>query len=67
MRCPATRVIMLSVFNTPEYIKRALDAGASGYVLKDLIVTDLLAAIRAVYKGKRYFSLPIADVAKQYT
>jgi two-component system, NarL family, nitrate/nitrite response regulator NarL len=62
----AARVIILSIYDSPVFIKSALDAGASGYVLKDHIANDLLAAIRAIHRGKRYFSLRIAEVAKQY-
>lgn len=61
-----TRVIILSIYDAPTLIKAALEAGASGYVLKDLIANDLLAAIRAADQGNRYFSLRIAEVASHY-
>ncbi|HSL44643.1 MAG TPA: response regulator transcription factor [Anaerolineales bacterium] len=65
-RCRSTRVMMLSIFDQPEYIQRALDVGAVGYVLKDRVFQDLLAAIRALYQGGQYFSNGIASIAQHY-
>jgi DNA-binding NarL/FixJ family response regulator len=67
LSCPITRVIILSIYNSSDFVQRALNAGAFGYVLKELIATDLVAAIRTIYQGKRYFSLPIAEIAKRYS
>jgi DNA-binding NarL/FixJ family response regulator len=63
---PQTRVLMLSGFNDAEYIRKSLEAGAVGYVLKDFVKKDLALAIHAVYKGHYYFSEQIAEVAKLY-
>ena len=63
---PLTHAIILSLYRSPVFIKAALDAGAVGYILKDFIANDLLAAIRAAYRGNRYFSLQIDKVARQY-
>ena len=49
--CPATRVIMLTTFGADEYVYRALRAGASGFLLKDLPPADLLNAIGVVAGG----------------
>lgn len=65
-QCRHTRVMMLSIFDHKEYVQRALDVGAVGYVLKETIGHDLLAAIRALYRGGRYFSHKIAAIARQY-
>jgi DNA-binding NarL/FixJ family response regulator len=65
-RCPLTRVMMLSMFDSPEYVQRALEVGALGFVLKDTVGEDLLAAIRALFKGSRYFSQKIADIAEKF-
>lgn len=46
-----TRVIVLTTFDPDEYIYRALRAGASGFVLKDIPPQDLVAAVRAVADG----------------
>jgi DNA-binding NarL/FixJ family response regulator len=65
-RCRFTRVMMLSIFDNPEYVQRAVEVGALGFVLKDMIGKDLLAAIRALHMGKRYFSQKIAEIAEKY-
>jgi DNA-binding NarL/FixJ family response regulator len=64
--CPYTRILMLSIPDKREYVKRALQVGAGGYVLKEAIRKDLLAAIHAVYRGSHYFSDKIAVVAEAY-
>jgi DNA-binding NarL/FixJ family response regulator len=48
---PATSVIMLTMYENPEYLFEAVKAGASGYVLKDVAGPDLLAAIHTVVEG----------------
>ena len=63
---PNTRVLMLSGHNDPNYIRHALEVGASGYVLKEAIVSEILEAIRSVYGGSRYFCREIADKASLY-
>ena len=54
--CEHTKVAILSMHHTTEYIQRALEAGAVGYLLKDSAGAELVAAIRAVNDGKRYIS-----------
>lgn len=53
---PQTRVIILSAFSSPEYITKALKAGASGYVLKESAPTELQMAISAAMSGGSYLS-----------
>ena len=65
-RCQFTRVMMLSLFDTPQHIQRALEVGASGNILKDTVGLELLAAVRALYGGKRYFSLKISEIVEKY-
>jgi CheY-like chemotaxis protein len=65
-QCPDTRVMMFSMFDNPKYIYRSLEVGAFGYVLKDATGNDVVATIRALKKGNRYFSQHIAGIAKQY-
>ena len=48
---PATRVVMLTTFDLDAYVFEALRAGASGFLLKDAPVDDLLAAVRIVAEG----------------
>lgn len=64
--CRHTRVMMLSILDNPEYVQRALDVGALGFVLKDMIGKDLMAAIQALARGKAYFSQKIAEIAHAY-
>jgi two-component system, NarL family, response regulator NreC len=49
-------VIILSMYSDEEYVIRALEAGAKGYLLKDSAEPDLLRAVRAVARQKTYFS-----------
>ncbi len=55
-RCPELRVLMFSMYDNPEYVQRALQAGARGYVLKDAAADELLAAIEAVRSGGTFLS-----------
>lgn len=63
---PRTRVLMLSGFNNDEYIRKSLQAGALGYVLKDFARHDLVLAIHTVHAGHYYFSEQIAEIARPY-
>jgi DNA-binding NarL/FixJ family response regulator len=54
--CAPAAVIILSMHDDESYIVRALNAGARGYLLKDSLKADLLAAINAVSQGHSYFS-----------
>lgn len=58
--CAHTKVTILSMHHTTEYIQRALEAGAAGYLLKDSAGAELVAAIRAVHNGQRYISKKVA-------
>lgn len=64
--CRLTRVIILSGFDAPEYVTRALEVGAKGYVLKDSAGTDLLEGIRTIHSGKHYFSHQIAEIGEKH-
>jgi DNA-binding NarL/FixJ family response regulator len=55
-KCPQTKIIMLSMHSTAEHVYRALEAGASAYVLKESAAAQLLTAINTVYAGGRYLS-----------
>ena len=50
---PQTRVIILTTFARAGYLRRALDAGAAGYLLKDAPASNLAAAVRRVHAGGR--------------
>lgn len=53
---PDIRVIMLSMHSSSEHLHRALNAGANGYLLKESAGEDIIAAVRAVHRGRRYLS-----------
>ena len=57
--CKNTKVAILSMHHTSEYLQRALKAGAQGYLLKDSAGAEVIAAIHALYEGKSYFSQKI--------
>lgn len=59
-RAPETRVIVLTIHKTDEYIHESLRAGANGYVLKDATHEELRAAIRTVLAGKTFLSPDIS-------
>ena len=61
-RDPKCRVIILSMYAEREYVRRALKAGASGYVVKRSAAKEVVDAIRAVFAGQRYLSPKVADV-----
>jgi len=52
--CPRTRVLVLTMHDDPGYLRQAIDAGASGYVLKRAADVELLTAIRTVHRGDAY-------------
>ncbi len=52
-RALATRVVIVTTFARAGYLRRALDAGVTGYLLKDRPATELADAIRAVHRGER--------------
>jgi DNA-binding NarL/FixJ family response regulator len=60
-REPGIRVIMLSMYSDPVHVCRALQAGATGYVVKKSAAKEVVDAIRAVHGGRRYLSKPLAD------
>lgn len=55
-RVPETRVLMLSMHSDEAYVTRALQAGATGYILKDAAGKDLLRAVELVAAGRSCFS-----------
>jgi len=53
-RAPDTRILILSMHDSPEYISSALAHGAMGYVLKDVPTDEIKLAIDTVMLGERY-------------
>jgi len=60
---PSPRVVILTTFARPGYLRRALDAGASGYMLKDAPSSRLADAIRRVHSGGRSIDPELAAEA----
>lgn len=59
---PAPRAIMLSMHCDESYVMRAINAGASAYLLKDATDEDLLPALDAVARGRSFFSPAVSDM-----
>jgi len=53
-RAPSTRILILSMHDSPEYIASALSHGAMGYVLKDVPTEEIKQAINTVMRGENY-------------
>jgi len=60
---PAVRTIILTTFARPGYLRRALDAGARGYLLKDRPASELAEAVRRVHRGLRVIDPDLAAEA----
>ena len=61
LKYPAVRIVMLSMHATAEYVYRAFEAGASGYLLKEMAVDEVISAVRIVHRGGRYLSPALAE------
>jgi two-component system, NarL family, response regulator NreC len=64
---PASRVLVLTMHDVPAYLRSALAAGASGYVVKSAADSELLSAIRGVYRGRTVLDPELAASALQNT
>jgi two-component system, NarL family, response regulator DesR len=60
---PEVRVVMLTTFNRPGYLRRAMEAGAAGFLLKDAPASELARAIRAAAAGERVVDPGLAAAA----
>jgi two-component system, NarL family, response regulator NreC len=65
LNCQETRLLVLTMHDDPAYLRSALAAGASGYLLKRAVDAELLAAIRAVHRGGTYVDPRLANVLVQ--
>jgi two-component system response regulator NreC len=63
--CRETRVLVLTMHDDPAYLRSALAAGASGYLLKRAVDAELIAAIRAVHRGGIFVDPRLAGVLVQ--
>ena len=60
--CPQTQVIILSMHSSPEHVFQALQAGARGYLLKEVAGNEVVQAVVVVNNGGRYLSQKINDL-----
>ena len=60
-QCPTTKILVLTVHKTEEYILATLKAGADGYVLKDATHSELMLAIECIFSGRSYLSPGISE------
>jgi len=60
--CGEVRVLVLTMHDDPAYLRSALAAGASGYLLKRAVDAELIAAIRAVHRGGVFVDPRLADI-----
>ncbi len=58
---PKSHIIVLSLHESEEYALRALEAGASAYVLKNSAIKELGPALQAIARGETYLSPPISS------
>jgi DNA-binding NarL/FixJ family response regulator len=57
---PDARILALTTYEGDAHIRRALEAGARGYLLKDMLLTDMIRAVRAVHQGERVIPNAVA-------
>ena len=62
---PKTRILVLTVHDELGYVRAASDAGAIGYVVKNVVDTELLAAIRAVAQGRSFMDSSVSLESRQ--
>lgn len=64
---PSVNVLMLSMHDDQDYVLGSLEAGASGYLLKDTSKEEFIKAIKTVHEGNKYFSSDVSEIiAKGY-
>jgi len=58
---PKAAVLMLSMYSEERFAIRALKAGASGYLTKDMATEEVITAIRIIHSGRRYITATLAE------
>ncbi len=56
------KILILSMYNNPTFLQKALEAGISGYILKESMVDELHTAIHTIMSGGRYVSEKISQI-----
>jgi two-component system, NarL family, response regulator DesR len=60
---PQTRSLIVTTFGRPGYLRRAIESGAGGFLLKDAPAAELAAAVREVHAGRRVIDPGLAAAA----
>ena len=63
---PETKIIALTSYDGDQDIYRAIEAGVRGYILKEMVHTEVLRAIRTVHAGKRLMPAEVAERLSEY-
>jgi DNA-binding NarL/FixJ family response regulator len=58
-RCPAIKILILSMYDNQEYVATSIRAGASGYVLKNAPSREIVAAVEAIATGGTFYSAEV--------
>jgi DNA-binding NarL/FixJ family response regulator len=59
---PSTKILVLTMHDSPQILRRALDAGASGYLLKSDFTNTLAKAVKAVAAGKHFLAPKVSEI-----
>ena len=59
---PETKILMLSMYSNPAYVRKAFEVGAKGYILKDAAEVNLAQAVMTVAQGDTYMSPAISNL-----
>jgi DNA-binding NarL/FixJ family response regulator len=60
-RFPGVKILMLTMYNNHEFVFGLVNAGASGYILKNTGIAELVDAIKTVHNGKTYYSKEVTE------
>jgi DNA-binding NarL/FixJ family response regulator len=63
---PGARIIALTSYDGDQDIYRALEAGVRGYLLKEMVHTEVIRAIRIVHTGKRYMPAEVSEQVSEF-
>ncbi len=59
--CPDAKILVLTSYDGDQDIYRALEAGVRGYLLKEMLHSEVIRAIRVVYAGKRFIPMEVSQ------
>lgn len=60
-KVPDAKILILSMYDDEEYIVDSFKVGVSGYILKDVVVSDLVSAVRSVHRGSTFLSPSVSE------